>query len=142
VREAFNEINQGSDNLSEWAKNHREFCHVPTPEELAFVRQIFAESKFRALVRTKQRLQGKPVADPFVIARAERISGCVVTQESRTSYPKIPHVCEHFDVKCVNLEGFMEEKDWTFWLSLVHHEIMAVTIDGFPVLYGNADYGP
>jgi hypothetical protein len=27
---------------------------------------------------------------------------------------KIPNICEHFNVKCVNLEKFMEVEGWSF----------------------------
>ena len=40
-------------------------------------------SPFSDLVRKQERLQGKPVADPFVIAKAKMLEGCVVTQESK-----------------------------------------------------------
>ena len=45
----------------------------------------------------QERLKGKPVADPFVIAKA-----------------KIPNVCNHFGILCINLDGFMEKENWTF----------------------------
>jgi hypothetical protein len=115
VREVLNEVEQGNDRLSGWATNHREFFLNPTPQELAFVAEIFAVPQFQALVRHQQRLQGKPVADPFVIAKAKQLKGCVVTEEtSRQNAAKIPTVCEHFGITCLNLEGFMEKENWTF----------------------------
>lgn len=103
VREVLNEVDQGSDTLSEWAKDHRDFFLQPTPEELVFVSKIFAEPQFQALVRNQERLLGKPVADPFVVAKARLLNGCVVTQESRTRVARIPNVCEHFDIACLDL---------------------------------------
>ena len=68
-----------------------------------------------SLVRQQERLQGKPVADPFVIAKAKVHNGCVITQEvKKPNAARIPNVCEHFGVDCLNLEGFMEREDWTF----------------------------
>lgn len=115
VREVFNEIEQRDDRLSEWAKNNRDFFQPPVPEELVFVAEIFAVSHFQSLVRKQERLQGKPVADPFVIAKAKVLRGCVVTEEDKKpNASRIPNVCEHFAVECLTLEGFMERENWTF----------------------------
>ncbi len=86
-----------------------------TPAETAFVAKIFTVPHFQSLVGEKQRLQGKPVADPFVIAAAARRQWTVVTQEQlKPNAAKIPNVCKHFGIKCIDLEGFMQENDWTF----------------------------
>jgi hypothetical protein len=115
VREVFNEIEGYSDRLSEWAKSNRSFFQQPSPEELTFVAEIFKVSHFQSLVRVKERLQGKPVADPFVIAKAKALNGCVITQEvKKPNAAGIPNICEHFGLDYSNLEGFMEREDWTF----------------------------
>jgi len=86
-----------------------------TVEELKFVSEIFQVLHFQAMIRKQERLKGKPVADPFVIARAKISGACVVTQEKKTeNAAKIPNVCDHFGIRCINLEGFMEEENWTF----------------------------
>jgi hypothetical protein len=60
-------------------------------------------------------LSGKPVADPFVIAKTKVIEGIVVTNEANKNHgAKIPNICEHFNVKCFNLEKFMEVENWSF----------------------------
>jgi len=67
------------------------------------------------MIRKQERLKGKPVADPFVIARAKILDACVVTQEKNTeNAAKIPNVCDHFGIDCINLEGFMKKESWTF----------------------------
>jgi len=115
VREVFNEIEGYGDRLAEWAKKNRPFFQVPSPEELVFVAEIFKISHFQSIVRKKERLQGKPVADPFVIAKSKALEGCVITQESKKpNAARIPNVCEYFSIDCLNLEGFMEREDWTF----------------------------
>lgn len=116
VREVYNEINSREDVLASWAKEEKDkiFSH-PTVEEFQFVREIFQVPHFQALIRRKERLQGKPVADPFVIARAKVLDCQVVTTEVfRENAAKIPNVCKHFSVQCTNLEGFMEQEGWTF----------------------------
>jgi Tfp pilus assembly protein PilP len=117
VREVLNEVVdfKGSDRLSGWVKVNRQCFQTATAEELQFVAQIFAVPHFRSMVRTQERLQGKPVADPFVIAKAKVLAGCVVTEENyKPNSSKIPNVCEHFGIECLDLEGFMERENWLF----------------------------
>nr|VFJ92308.1 MAG: protein of unknown function (DUF4411) [Candidatus Kentron sp. LFY] len=68
------------------------------------------------MISKQKTLQGKPVADPFVIALAKCLeNSCVVTSETKSSNAaKLPNVCEHFKVDWTNLEGFMEREDWRF----------------------------
>lgn len=115
VREVMNEIEDRDDQLSKWAKQNRDIFTHPSTEELAFITEIFKVAHFQALVRTEERLKGKPVADPFVIAKAKIIQGCVVSDEKlKPNAAKIPNVCEYFGVAHLNLEGFMEKENWTF----------------------------
>lgn len=115
VREVYNEIKERGDRLFQWAKEKQNLFQESSPKELAFVVEIFKVPHFQSLIRKKERLQGKPVADPFVIARAKILNGCVITQEKKKpNAAKIPNVCEHFGIDCSNLEGFMEREDWTF----------------------------
>lgn len=116
VREVFNEIGSIEDSLAIWAKERKKILFTePTIEELEFVGEIFKIKHFQAMIRKQERLKGKPVADPFVIARAKITGACAVTQEKKTkNAAKIPNVCDHFGIPCINLEGFMEKENWTF----------------------------
>jgi hypothetical protein len=116
VREVRKELEGYGDRLSDWVKGHREFFLTPTTDEFNFVNEIFKITHFQMLIRKKERLNGKPVADPFVIAKAKiQEEGCVVTQEvKKPNAARIPNVCEHFDVPCLNLEAFMENEKWRF----------------------------
>ena len=116
VREVFNEIGSREDSLAIWAKEQKNISFLEsTTEELKFVAEIFQVRHFQAMIRKQERLKGKPVADPFVIARAKIYGACVVTQEKNTeNAAKIPNVCEHFEIPCINLEGFMEKENWRF----------------------------
>jgi len=116
VREIFNEIGSNEDSLANWAKEKKNILFLEsTTEELKLVGEIFQVRHFQAMVRKQERLKGKPVADPFIIAKAKVINGCVVTQEKSTeNAAKIPNVCERFKIPCINLEGFMEKENWTF----------------------------
>ena len=116
TREVYNELEGRGDELSDWCKANRSVFQTPTPPELEAVRTVFGVPHFQAMIRKKERLEGKPVADPFVIARAMVIEdGCVVTNEKHAPHAaKVPNVCEHFEVDCINLEGFMERENWRF----------------------------
>ncbi len=67
------------------------------------------------MIRKRERLKGKPVADPFVIAKANILNAHVVTQERASeNAAKIPNVCSHFKVPCLDLEEFMIKEGWLF----------------------------
>jgi hypothetical protein len=117
VREVYNEIirRERATRLVEWAKANREVFLQPTVEEMEFVGRIFSVRHFRALIRKKERLMGTPVADPFLIAKADIDNALLVTQETlKPNAANIPNVCEHFGIQYTNLEGFMEREGWQF----------------------------
>lgn len=117
VREVYNEIMEfhKKDRLAEWAKDNRHLFSQPSDEEMGFISQIFSVNHFQALIGKKEMLTGKPVADPMLVAKAKIENACLVTQEShKENAAKIPNVCEHFDIPCIDLEGFMEREGWEF----------------------------
>ena len=116
VREVYNEIGSSEDSLAIWAKEQKNILFLKsTTEELKFVGRIFQVRHFQAMIRKQERLKGKPVADPLVIAKAKISGGWVVTEEKlKENAAQIPNVCKHFEIPCVNLERFMEKENWTF----------------------------
>lgn len=116
VQEVKRELKGRGDKLSEWVRDHGEIFSTPASDELNFVEKIFKITKFRELVKRKDQLKGNPVADPFVIAKAQALEeGCVVTQEVyKLNAAKIPNVCRRFDIPCMDLESFMENEKWRF----------------------------
>lgn len=53
--------------------------------------------------------------DPFVVAAGKVKDATVVTQEGlKPNAAKVPNVCEHFNVPCLNLEEFMAQQGWAF----------------------------
>ncbi|MBF0633597.1 MAG: DUF4411 family protein [Nitrospinae bacterium] len=115
VSEVYEEIHDHGERLSKWVKQNKKVFQRPSPEEMGLVSEIFKVSHFQSLVKRQSLLNGKPVADPFVIAKAWHINACVVTQEKeKPNAAKIPNVCKHFNVDCTDLEGFMERENWTF----------------------------
>ena len=117
TREVWNEIerqNVSADVLA-WAKQNKQIFTTPSAAELQFVAQIFQIKHFQNLIGEQQRLKGTPVADPFVIACAKIKGGTVVTEEQlKPQAAKIPNVCAHFNVPCIDLEKFMQQQAWAF----------------------------
>lgn len=117
TREVWNELerqNVSADVLA-WAKQNKQIFTTPAAAELQFVAQIFQIKHFQSLIGEQQRLKGTPVADPFVIACAKIKGGTVVTEERlKPTAAKIPNVCQHFNVPCIDLERFMQQQDWAF----------------------------
>ena len=116
VREVHRELeSQVQPPLSIWANDHKGIFTPPTEPETQFVTKIFSIQHFQTLVSVQSRLTGNPCADPFIIAQAKFIDGCVVTEEKlKRNAAKIPNVCERFKIDCTNLQGFMEREGWTF----------------------------
>lgn len=126
TREVWNELEgqNVSADVKAWAKRNKQIFGTPDGSELQFVAQIFKVPHFGGLIGKQQQLRGMPVADPFVIACAKVHQGTVVTEEgwlrtSNTLTPKpnaakIPNVCQHFSVPCVDLETFMQQQGWSF----------------------------
>lgn len=117
VRESFNEIMElnAKDRPAEWAQENRKLFSTPSVEELEFVNEIFTVAHFQQLIERKKILSGRPAADPFVIARAKIENAIVVTEELyKDKAAKIPNVCEHFAIECINLEDFMQREGWQF----------------------------
>ncbi len=117
VREAAKELDRVNDSahVGGWIKTHKHIFASPTSDDLAAVAEVLAVPHFQQLIGTRQRLRGWPVADPFIVARAMHAGGCVVTEEEwKPNAAKIPNVCTHFSVECINLEGLMAREGWRF----------------------------
>ena len=115
VREARREIERIDDDLAFWAKEHSELFYEPNDRQTRFVRNLFTNSHFQGLVKHKMIVSGGPVADPFVIALAHDVGGCVVTQEKdKPNAPCIPGICKNYKIPCVDLTGFMRQEKWEF----------------------------
>lgn len=118
VREVKNEIEghyKKERRINQWARENSKIFSVPSKEEMLFVQVIFKVEHFQAVISKKNRLEGKPVADPFIIAKAKIIDGTVVTNEANNpNGTKIPNICEYFNIRCIDLEKFMEVENWSF----------------------------
>ena len=115
TREVKREIEDQTDKLTEWMKDHSSIFTMPTADEGLFIAEIYQQRLFRDGIEQKKILKGGKNADPFVIAKAKVTEKTVVTLElEKPNSAKIPNICKHFGVKCLDLESFMKAEDWTF----------------------------
>ncbi|MEN5289971.1 PIN domain-containing protein [Stenotrophomonas lactitubi] len=117
TREVRRELGNGSPvpYVTEWLDANAQMFATPTADELQFVARILAIPHFQSIIGEQQRLTGMPVADPFVIAAGAIRSFTVVTEEHfKQNAAKIPNVCQHFSVPCINLEQFMAQEQLSF----------------------------
>ena len=115
TREVARELEQYATAEDEWLRANRAIFTVPTVAEAEVVRNIYDVAHFRQNIELKKLQKGGLNADPFVIAKAAVSEGTVVTLEKfLPNATRIPNICQHFGVRCIDLEGFMEEEDWEF----------------------------
>ena len=88
---------------------------MPSSIEQDFIGELFSIPHFLGLLNAKAIAKGTPVADPYVIAKAATMGMCVVTEEvRRPNAARIPNVCDHFGIECINLQELMEREGWQF----------------------------
>lgn len=117
VEEAYSEATRrlDSQHMLQWIEANKHIFASPTEEEMVEVANIFAVNHFRQLVSEDVLLRGGFVADPWLIARAKVLGGCVITEEKlKPNAAKIPNVCQHFGVHCVNIEDLLAQKGWRY----------------------------
>lgn len=115
TREAFRELEDFGGDSFAWAKENEHIFTVPDAKEGAFVVKIYAVPHFLANMEKQKLLKGGRNADPFLIARASVIGGTVLTMEQiKPGGAKIPNICSHFGIDCVDLRTFMGREGWTF----------------------------
>jgi hypothetical protein len=117
TREVKREIEDQDDSLMGWAETVSYVFPSPTRDVASFVSEIYSVTHFQANIERKKLLKGGKNADPFVVATAasQVPVGTVVTLERhRPNAVRIPNICQHFRIPCLNLEQFMEQEEWVF----------------------------
>jgi hypothetical protein len=115
-RVAFKEIVEGGyeDQLSVWckARKNRGLCQIETQEVQEQYRVIaaYVETEYaKKMQKVREFLIG---ADGWVIAAALATGGIIVTSENEKANKakiKIPTLAKHFDVRCLNTPGMLQE---------------------------------
>jgi hypothetical protein len=110
VKEAYRELElqfTKDGKIISWLKRFKASFHPPTNEEAIIVSQIFSNRNFQNGIKEKNILEGMPVADPFLVAKAKTLGATVVTREVyKPNAAKIPNICEAFGVDYIGEEEF------------------------------------
>lgn len=115
TREAHRELEDWHPDALAWANGNRHLFPMPTLDEAKFVTNIYGVKHFQSNIEIQKLLKGGKNADPFLIARAHSCDGTVLTMEQlKPNAAKIPNICNHFDIPCVDLQRFMEIEGWKF----------------------------
>lgn len=115
TREVRRELEDGSAAPLAWARENEHLFPTPTTDEAEVVVAIYAIKRFQANIQQQKLFKGGRNADPFLIARASCCQGTVLTMEQmRPNAARIPNICEHFKIPCVDLQRFMEAEGWMF----------------------------
>jgi uncharacterized protein DUF4411 len=115
TRENLREIKVQDDTISGWASKNVTIFQAPSIDETEFIKGIFEVPHFRQIIEQQKLLSGGLNADPFIIAKAATIDGHVVTAEiHKPNAAKIPNICEHFSIPCLDFEQFMGKEGWSF----------------------------
>jgi hypothetical protein len=110
VKEAYKELElqfSKDGKIISWLKKYKSAFSNPTNEEAMIVSQIYMNRNFQNGIQEKNILQGMPVADPFLIAKAKVLGATVVTREKiKPNAAKVPNICEQFEVAYIGEEEF------------------------------------
>lgn len=115
TREAYRELSDVGGDAFDWAKLNHGLFVTPDASEGAFVANIYSVKHFQSNIEQQKILRGGKNADPFLIARAAIIGASVLTMEQLKPHAaKIPNICGHFGVPCLDLRQFMDKENWVF----------------------------
>lgn len=105
------EIAKKDDGLNEWVKLRPQLLVALDDETQRTTAEVL-----RAFPELVKELSGRNQADPFVVALAHVRSLIVVSEEKggSPSRPRIPMVCQHFEVACMDVVTFIRDRGWTF----------------------------
>ncbi len=112
VKEVYNEMERQHQKDSDILKELKNIKHIflePTnEEEINIVQDIYKNINFRNNIKEKNILNGRPVADAFLVAKAKIENAVLITSEKFSpNAAKIPNMCEKYDVKYINYEQFL-----------------------------------
>jgi hypothetical protein len=113
-RYVLTELEQGGDELYEWAKLHKDEIFIEDDEAAQQIARSLIQ-KYSFPDHPKKGLTG---ADPFVIARAQLGNPVwtVVSGEKTidANNPKMPYVCGKLDVPHLTFRQFLQNEGWSF----------------------------
>jgi hypothetical protein len=112
-RYVLTELEQGGDELHNWAKLHKDESFIEDDEAA----QTIARSLIQKYSFPDNPKKGLAGADPFVIARAQigdPIWTVVSGEKGDANNPKIPYVCGLLNIPCRTFRQFWQNEGWSF----------------------------
>lgn len=112
VEEEINEYEGKEDFLKKWVKKWKQYLVEATDENcINAAAPIINEEYNTGFFDAKKQAAGKEEADPYLIAYC-KINDCVlITNENKTKPNKIPRVAGKYGVRCIDINGFLEERE-------------------------------
>lgn len=116
--EVFDELTQGDDELTIWAKKNKKIFLKKTLKQIENVKEILKRFDFLA----HPEKEGAN-ADPWLIALVmEKMNEnelfskkyFIIANESKTNPQRIPMVCMAYEIECLNLFEFFRKEGWEF----------------------------
>lgn len=106
VPEVLRECDAWNDTAKQWLIDNKKMFQKPKPEECEKITEILSTDDFMSCVKKQNLLEGKPVADPFIVSKAIYENGIVATAEGENS--NIPKMCRYYKIKYIGKEEFLE----------------------------------
>jgi hypothetical protein len=112
VEDEINDYEGKEDFLKKWLQEWKKQIVVPTDEESinAAIPIINAEYN-TGFFDAKKQASGKEEADPYLIAYCKVNNCTLITNESKLKPNKIPAVAARYDVKCIDINDFLAERE-------------------------------
>lgn len=126
VEEAKRELkncDEWPEDINAWIQKNKAIFTPPSESEQEFVQELLKSSDGKGLVKQQHINDGKPQADPWVIAKAHVLGAPVVSMEKRKNetnrrfprgHSQIPDVCDRLEISCIKLLDFMSNEKWRF----------------------------
>lgn len=113
VKEVYHELSNQHKKDSDFMKiieSYKSIFQEPTKEEeIDILKQIYSKRNYQNNISEKNLLNGGPVADAFLVAKAKSEEGILVTAEQYSpNAAKIPNICEEFGIKYIPFEEFLK----------------------------------
>jgi len=113
VKEVYRELENQHKTDSDFMKEIKEYKSIfqePTSEEeIKVLEEIYSNRNFQNNIREKNMINGFPVADAFLVAKAKVEKGIVVTAENYSpNAARIPNICEKVNVEYISFKEFLE----------------------------------
>lgn len=113
VKEVYHELENQHKKDSDFMyaiKAYKNIFQEPTnEEEIETLKQIYNKRNYQNNISEKNLLNGNPVADAFLVAKAKCEKGILVTAEKFSpNAARIPNICEEFKIKYISFEEFLK----------------------------------